>query len=92
MLGWGMMGFTAALLKDARLLKSKFQLCIFRLRVGLFVRLDDESLGLLFFQLSDISWPLILGSCIASFNFDLYHAFAMLFLFCFFMTASKNIK
>lgn len=91
MLGWGMMGFTAALLKDARLLKSKFQLCIFGFVWGFMFGWMMNIWVLLFFQLSDISWPLILGSCIASFNFDLYHALCNVIFILLFYDRFKRI-
>jgi len=74
MLCWGIMGYTAALLKNMHLLKSKFQLCLFGFVWGLLFGWTMNLWILLFFQLSDITWELILGSCLASFNFDLYHA------------------
>lgn len=74
MVSWGMMGFTAGWLKDAHFIKSKFYLCFFGFVWGFLFGWMMNLWVVLFFQLNDITWKLILGSCIASFNFDLYHA------------------
>jgi energy-coupling factor transport system substrate-specific component len=74
MVSWGMMGFTAGWLKDGNFIKSKSQLCCFGFVWGFLFGWMMNLWALLFFQLSDISWKLILGSCITSFKFDLNHA------------------
>jgi hypothetical protein len=48
MLGWGMMGFTAALLKDARLLNLNSSSAS-SASCGAFCSLDDESMGFTIF-------------------------------------------
>lgn len=96
MVGWGMMGFTAGWLKDVNLMESKHRLCFFGFVWGFLFGWMMNLWVLLFFQLNDISWKLILSSCIASFKFDLNHALCnVVFMLLFherFMKVFSRIK
>ena len=74
MLSWGMMGFTAGLLKDTHFIKSKLGLCFFGFAWGFLFGWIMNLWFLFLFQMKDITWKVLLGSCIASFKFDLNHA------------------
>jgi energy-coupling factor transport system substrate-specific component len=71
---WGMMGFTAGLLKDTHFMKSKPVLCLFGFVWGFLFGWIMNLWFLFLFQMKDITWKVLLGSCIASFKFDLNHA------------------
>jgi energy-coupling factor transport system substrate-specific component len=74
MLCWGMIGFTAGLLKDTYFMKSKLGLCVFAFVWGFLFGWIMNLWFLIFFHAKDITWRVLLGSCMASFKFDLNHA------------------
>lgn len=71
---WGMMGFTAGFLKDTCLIKSKAGRCAFGFVWGFLFGWLMNLWFLIFFHAKDITWRVMLGSCVASFKFDLNHA------------------
>ena len=69
---WGMMGFSAGLLKDTPFMKTKTGLCLFGFIWAFLFGWIMNLWVLLFYR--TISWQAFLGFCIASFSFDLNHA------------------
>ncbi|QJC54499.1 ECF transporter S component [Paenibacillus albicereus] len=73
MFSWGMIGFTAGLLRHTRLMGSAWGRAAFGFAWGFLFGWIMNLWGLLGF-VGDLSWPAIAASYAASFPFDLAHA------------------
>jgi len=88
---WGMMGFSAGLLKDTPLMKTKTGLCVFGFVWAFLFGWIMNLWVLLFYR--DISWVAYLGYCISSFYFDLNHAICnIVFILLFSQTFTRIFK
>ena len=90
MFSWGMMGFTAGLLKDGVLMKSLLVKKIFGFVWG-FVFGWIMNLWFVLGFLKELTWPVFLSAYISSFYFDLAHALANVFFITFFSVVWMRI-
>lgn len=74
MFSWGMMGFTAGLLKDTKFMNTIAGRCIFGAVWGFLFGWIMNLWGVLYLDSTTLTWKVYLASCIASFKFDLNHA------------------
>lgn len=71
---WGMMGFTAGLLKNTKFMNTNIGRCIFGAVWGFIFGWIMNLWSLLYLDPNILSWKVFVGYCITSFKFDLNHA------------------
>lgn len=74
MFSWGMMGFTAGILRNTKFMNTKIGRCMFGAIWGFLFGWIMNLWGVLYLDSSSLTWKVYLASCIASFKFDLNHA------------------
>lgn len=71
---WGMMGFTAGLLRNTKFMKSIIGQCIFGAIWGFLYGWIMNIWFVLYFDSRALTWKVFIAACILSFKFDLNHA------------------
>lgn len=74
MFAWGMMGFTAGVFRNTKLMKTAIGKAIFGAIWGFIFGWIMNLWGVLHWDSSILTWKVYIASCIASFKFDLNHA------------------